>query len=246
MTFNKSLSTAGGFSINCAGANTGSVTVSAKNNVITANYLWSDGITGNTRTNLSAGAYKVIITDANNCHADSTVTITEPDALKLAFDITEPFCPDKADGEIKLTVTGGVPGSDYTYRWSDNSTGRNLSNALPGFYKVAVFDLNGCTIKDSAQVTPANEICLTIPEAISPNGDLVNDVWNIGNIDLYPQVEITVYNRWGQAVWKSERGYPVPWDGKSRGVSLPLDSYHYAIDLHNGSKIFVGTITIVK
>jgi large repetitive protein len=91
-----------------------------------------------------------------------------------------------------------------------------------------------------------NKICLTIPEAISPNKDLINDVWNIENTDLYPQIEITIYNRWGQSVWKSERGYPVPWDGRSRGEELPVDSYHYIIDLHNGSKPIIGAITIIR
>jgi gliding motility-associated-like protein len=87
---------------------------------------------------------------------------------------------------------------------------------------------------------------LTIPEAFSPNSDLINDVWNIGNIKAYPKAEISIYNRWGQSVWRSEQGYPQPWDGKSNGVNLPVDSYHYVIDLHNGSKQIVGVITIVK
>lgn len=87
---------------------------------------------------------------------------------------------------------------------------------------------------------------LVIPKAFSPNGDLINDVWNIGNIGSYPNVTITIYNRWGQSVWKSEYGYPHPWNGKSKGSDLPMDSYHYVIDLHNGSKPIVGEITIVK
>ena len=63
-----------------------------------------------TATNLSAGTYKVIITDDNNCHADSTVTLTQPDPIEASFEIDKPFCPEKPDGEIRMTVTGGVPG----------------------------------------------------------------------------------------------------------------------------------------
>ena len=95
-------------------------------------------------------------------------------------------------------------------------------------------------------VTGPDQLRLTIPEAFSPNGDLINDVWNIGNIDAFPKVEITIYNRWGQSVWRSEYGYPYPWDGKSNGVNLPIDSYHYIIDLNNGSKPIAGEITIVR
>lgn len=95
-------------------------------------------------------------------------------------------------------------------------------------------------------VTLENDIPIIIHNAFSPNGDLVNDLWNIGNSGLYPGIEVTIYNRWGQSVWKSEKGYHHPWDGKSNGKPLPVDSYHYAIDLHNGSKIIIGAVTIVR
>jgi gliding motility-associated-like protein len=246
MTIKPSISLDGAYNINCAGENGGSITVSAINNVGLVDYLWIDGNKENIRTNLSAGIYKVVITDSNSCQADSTVTLTEPDLLNISFDITQPFCPDKPDGEIRLTVTGGIAGNDYMYNWSNSSSDKNNSNILPGLYRVTVSDQNRCSKTDSIQLKPENQICLIIPEAFSPNGDLINDVWNIGNIDLYPQAVVMVYNRWGQALWRSDRGYPQPWDGKSKGHLLPLESYHYAIDLNNGSKVFVGTITIVR
>jgi gliding motility-associated-like protein len=246
MTINLSASAAGGFNINCAGDSTGSIGIEPLNQVKTVEYLWSDGLFGKTRTNLPAGSYTVIITDANNCHAGSTIILTEPDSMKLVFDITKPLCPDKPDGEIRLIVTGGVQGTDYSYKWSDNSTGRDLSNIPKGYYKVTVKDMNGCSLKDSVTVEPSNETCLVIPNAISPNGDLINDVWNIGMIELYPEMEIRVFNRWGETVWRSDKGYPRPWDGKSNGLALPIDSYHYIIDLHNGTKPLLGNVTIVR
>jgi gliding motility-associated-like protein len=246
MTISLSTSIAGGFNINCAGDSTGFIGIEPLNQVKTVDYLWSDGIFGKTRMNLPAGEYSVIITDANNCHASSTITLTEPDSMKLVFEISQPLCPDKPDGEIILNVTGGVRGTDYSYKWSDNSTGRNISNILKGFYKVTVKDLNGCSIKDSVKIIPLNDICLIIPNAISPNDDLINDVWNIGLIELYPAMEIKIFNRWGEIIWRSGKGYPQPWDGKSNGFPLPIDSYHYIIDLHNGSKPLVGNVTIVR
>ena len=64
-------------------------------------------------------------------------------------------------------------------------------------------------------------------------------------LQLYPDIEITIYNRWGQLIWQSERGYPVPWDGSSRGEELPIDSYHFVIELNNGLKPIIGDVTIV-
>jgi hypothetical protein len=109
-----SSSFAGGYNINCAGESTGSAEVSPVNNAGPVTYLWSDGYWGFSRTNLGAGKYKVIITDSNNCTADSTIVLTQPDSIKLRIAVTQPFCPGKADGEINLTVTGGAPGGDYT------------------------------------------------------------------------------------------------------------------------------------
>jgi gliding motility-associated-like protein len=246
MTFDLSTSTSGGYNINCSGTNTGTIDVNPVNEVGNVSYLWSDGSALRSRTNMHAGEYGLIITDSNNCQADSSVTLTEPDPIELTLHVTRPWCPDKPDGEISLTVTGGVPGADYTYKWSDNSTGRNITNIPSGLYKVTVSDLNGCSVRDSVFVEPQRETCLIIPNAISPNGDLINDVWNIGLIELYPQMEIKIFNRWGEIIWRSEKGYPHPWDGRSNGILLPVDSYHYIIDLHKGSKPILGNVTIVR
>ena len=73
MTVSLSTSTDGGFNINCAGAYTGSIEIDPLNAAGTVDYLWSDGIFGKIRTGLAAGDYRVIISDGNNCHADSTI-----------------------------------------------------------------------------------------------------------------------------------------------------------------------------
>jgi gliding motility-associated-like protein len=246
MAFSLSSSDGGGYNINCAGARTGYIGIEPLNQVMNVEYLWSDGLFGKTRTDLPAGEYSVIITDANNCYASATVELTEPDSIKIEFVVTQPFCPDMPNGAIVANVTGGVTTADYTYRWSDNSSGSGITDIPSGYYSLTIKDLNGCTVRDSLYVKAENESCLEIPNAISPNGDLINDEWNINNIDLYPEAEVKIFNRWGLNVWRSEKGYPQPWDGRRGGKALPIDSYHYIIDLHNGTKPVIGTITIVR
>jgi gliding motility-associated-like protein len=246
MIVSLSYSIGGGYNINCVGESTGTIGIQPVNNAGFVNYFWSDGSIDGNRINLPAGEYGLIITDMNNCHADSVITLTQPDSIKIEFIVTQPACPEMPDGAISLTVTGGVMGTDYLYRWSDNSTGSSISNIRAGKYKVFVTDMNRCTVKDSIIVKSLSETCLIIPNAISPDGDLINDVWNIGRIDLYPKCEIKLFNRWGEIIWRSETGYPRPWDGRSNGVDLPIDSYHYIIDLHDGSKPIIGNVTIVR
>ena len=242
-----SVSIDGAYNINCAGASTGSIAAGARNNVGRVDYLWIDGAIGSTRTNLSSGNYKVIITDSNNCQADSSLTLTEPEEIKLSFEVKDTYCPDSPDGSVIVNATGGVNGVDYTFIWSNNSNQKEIKDVKPGRYSVIVTDKNLCSVKDSARVKNQHEICLIIPDAFSPNGDLINDTWVIGNIEFYPQAEITIYNRWGQLIWQSERGYyGHPWDGRSKGIPMPIDGYHYVIDLHNGYKVIVGDVTLVR
>jgi len=214
--------------------------------ILIATFLWADGYWGYSRSGLTAGDYKVIVTDSNNCTADSTFSITQPDSLKLRLTINQPFCPEKPDGQIEATVSGGSPGDDYIFKWSDGSSGNIITNLADGVYTVTVSDINGCSVKDSVDLKPKNETCLVIPNAFSPNNDLINDVWNIGHIEEYPMAEITIYNNWGDVVWRSAKGYPTPWDGKSNGKALPIDSYYYTINLHNGTKPIAGSVTIIK
>jgi len=241
-----SSSMAGGYQINCAGDSTGTIALTPVSNVGTVRYLWSDGATLAARSYLPAGSYTVIVTDQNGCLADTTFTLTEPDPIRIIPAFIQPWCPDIPGGQISITANGGVIVTDYSYRWSDNSNLSILTNVYSGIYTVTVTDLNQCSATATIDLKPVNEACLVIPNAISPNGDLINDVWNIGMIDIYPNVEVRIFNRWGVTVWRSEKGYPQPWDGTSNGRLLPVDSYHYIIDLNNGTKPIVGNITIVR
>ena len=245
ITFTTSESLTGEYNINCAGGKTGSISVEVVNNAGSVDYLWSDGEVGSNRGGLAAGYYKVITVDSNGCTADTTILLTEPDSIAISFAVTRPQCTDMPNGRIRTTVTGGV-GSAYTYLWSDNSTMPDISDVVSGVYTLSVTDANGCSVSSSVTIEAVSDLCLQIPNAISPNGDNINDVWNIGLRELYPEMEVTIFNRWGETIWKSGRGYPVPWDGRSNGMLLPMDSYHYIINLHNGRKPIIGNITIVK
>jgi len=88
-------------------------------------------------------------------------------------------------------------------------------------------------------------VSVKIPNTFSPNGDGINDTWNITNIELYPDCKVNIYNRWGQPVFSSV-GYGQSWDGRYKGVLLPFSTYYYVIDLKNDSKPYSGSITIVR
>jgi gliding motility-associated-like protein len=110
-------------------------------------------------------------------------------------------------------------------------------------YYLHVLSEAGCPNVDSITVTVIKR--LMIPTAFSPNGDGVNDTWEMEGIQDYPQLSIEVYNRWGQVVF-STHGYPTPWDGKRNGSDLPIGAYYYIIDPKNGRAKMSGPLTILR
>ena len=117
----------------------------------------------------------------------------------------------------------------------------NVSNSL------------GCTDSISEVIvinTVTTEINTLIPNTISPNGDLLNDVWKLEFLELsYPNVKVQIYNEWGQQIFESD-GYETPWDGRFNDELVPDGTYYYIIDLKETgdpeTDIFKGTILVLK
>lgn len=84
-----------------------------------------------------------------------------------------------------------------------------------------------------------------IPNTFTPNGDGINDTWDIQYLSEYPNNTVDIYDRYGQKVFSSI-GYGVPWDGKYKGAYLPQGTYYYIINPKNGRKILSGSVTIVR
>ena len=78
---------------------------------------------------------------------------------------------------------------------------------------------------------------ILVSEAITPNGDGINDTWNIVNIELYPNSIVRIYNKSGSEIFRTSN-YQNDWNGtyKDRSEKLPSGPYYYQIDLNgNGS-----------
>ena len=88
------------------------------------------------------------------------------------------------------------------------------------------------------------EMGLVIPGGLSPNNDNLNDTWTIQGLLNYHDAKISVFNRWGQAVYEGDVS-SAPWDGTSKGSTLPMADYYYMIDLGNGEK-HKGVVTLKR
>ncbi|WP_317898033.1 gliding motility-associated C-terminal domain-containing protein [Aurantibacillus circumpalustris] len=109
-------------------------------------------------------------------------------------------------------------------------------------YVLTLKDLHGCITKDSVTVN----VIVPIPTAISPNGDGVNDYFEIDKIDTYPNNSLIIFNRWGKQIFNASP-YNNSWNGKSEGGhDLPDDQYYYVFDFGNGEKPVTNYILIKR
>jgi gliding motility-associated-like protein len=196
------------------------------------------------QSDLVPGNYEVTISNSL-CSTTQAFTITQPDPLIIEESHTDVECPDDNAGTINLTVTGGI--MPYSVYWLDGATTRDRTGLTAGTYTVAIVDVNNCATRLDVNIgATGSERCVEVPEIITPNGDGFNDTWRIKNIDMFPDAEVIVFNRWGKKVYSSRNILASPWDGTLQGKLLPTDSYHYILDLHNGSKPKSGVISIIK
>jgi len=150
--------------VSCNGGSNGSITLIPSGGVSPYTFDWSDGADTQNRTGLLAGTYLVTIKDANGCVGNTSVTITQPDALvATAGAQTNVACNGSATGSAMVNVTGGT--GTYTYSWNTTpeQTGMTATGLAAGTYVVTVKDANQCQTSQS----------FTIPEAdavVAPTG----------------------------------------------------------------------------
>lgn len=222
----------GNITIDLSGGNPGYTTV------------WSNGATTEDLLNVVADIYELLVTDTKGCTDSITVDISEPAPVSMTFDVVEITCNDEFDGIAYVTPDGGNDG--YTYNWS-NGENTDVNTGLSNqYYWVTVTDILGCTGTDSVFIPRDTIGCINPVTAFSPNGDGYNDTWVIDNMELYPNAEVQIFNKWGNRIYRREGIYD-PWDGSSHGTQSPSDQYYWIINVNEPDReILKGTITIIR
>lgn len=168
---------------------------------------------------------------------------------------TVPVVNAGGDKEIlindKIQLDGSAQGANLLYHWSpetylDNPDILNpvASPVSDIVYTLTVTSPQGCYVV-SDNVTVRVYPNLNVPNTFTPNGDGINDTWEIKELSLSSKCIVSIFNRYGTLIYRS-MGYSKPWDGTYNGKVVPFGNYYYTIDLKNGSKIFSGSLTIIK
>jgi gliding motility-associated-like protein len=150
----------------------------------------------------------------------------------------------------QTTLNATASGDIASIAWSP-SAGLSSSNTLNPIaipdttttYTLTVQTNAGCVLSASLQVIVLTPI--SAPTGFTPNGDGVNDTWNIKNLQYYQNSSVQIFDRYGQAVYQS-KGYSKPWDGTINGRRLPMGTYYYVILLNNNTPPISGYVTIIR
>ncbi len=152
------------------GASDGSITLIVEGGSMPYTYTWSNGATTSELTDLSAGAYSVVIEDANGCQIAADFDITEPNALAAEITGTDAVCFQGMTGSATVNVTSGE--APYTYEWNNGMTGATIENVPAGEYICIVTDANGVEIELTVVVNEPERI---ITSAISTPINCIDD-----------------------------------------------------------------------
>ncbi|MFN8288491.1 MAG: gliding motility-associated C-terminal domain-containing protein [Chitinophagales bacterium] len=135
----------------CFGGTNGAIDLTVSGGATPYTYSWSNAATAQDITAIAAGNFVVNVTDANNCVATTSATVTEPSQINVVANQTNINCFGANSGLINLNVSGGT--GAYTYTWNNSSTASSLSNLAAGTYTVTVKDAANCSATKSATIT---------------------------------------------------------------------------------------------
>ena len=168
------------------------------------------------------GAYSVIITDLiTGCvNTDSTTVFKSSPPINLAIEsISAAF-----SGNNRVTISVDGIG-DYEYQINNNAaqTSPVFDNLPSGNHIITVCDTQGCGC-DTLEI-----FLIDYPRFFTPNGDTINDTWNVAQTTQLSNVSITIYDRYGKLL-KSITPESVGWDGTFNGQQLPETDYWFKME----------------
>ena len=174
--------------------------------------------------------FTVIASNAFGCTATAT---TQVNIWKLPFADAGPDHQIFQGDSVKLL--GKISGSNVKFNWQPvtNNTNANTIQPYvkPNFsqeYQLIVTSDSGCGNSIDAVLVTVNQV-IKIPNTFTPNGDGINDYWEIRNISYPNNYLVEIFTPTGQLVYRS-LGYNTFWDGKNNGKKLPAGTYYYVID----------------
>ncbi len=212
-------------------------TVDLKVSYNTGTVKWSTGAAGDQISVSKSGSYTATVTSAAGCTSNADINVQFfPNPI---LDLPHAGVCIPSHKTATLTAPAGMA----SYTWNGQAGTNTFTVDHPQTVTLTATDANGCTATQDVQV---EDDCpnISIPNAFTPNGDGVNDTWNIAGLEYDPTSEVRIFTRNGQQIFES-KGYPKPWDGIYNGKQLPTGVYYYVITAKKNTQRYSGSVTII-
>ena len=191
-------------------------------------YIWNTSETSSIISIDKPGNYSVTVTNSYGCQATKNFTI-----FASSFPIITSIEILDFIG-YNNTVQINVEGSG-TYEYSLNGdyfqNTALFTNVIPNEYFITVRDINGCNPEAYEHI-----YVLDYPKLFTPNGDGINDIWEIKNLDFYPNASLSIFDRFGKFVYNFNPNLQ-GWNGNLNKNELFSTDYWFVINLGNGRTI---------
>jgi gliding motility-associated-like protein len=193
---------------------------------------------------IASGTYYIKATNDDGCSVSKPI-IVRIDPVPV-FSVTIDPRPIAKPATLDLTSIVST-GSKVSY-WMDAAATIPVPNPTSldknGTYYIKITTAAGCSAITSVTASFINPP-VALANVFSPNGDGINDTWEMPAIKYYPESIVEIFNRSGQLLFRSV-GYEKPWDGKQNGKDLPTGTYYYVIRLTPADPPTGGSVTIIR
>jgi hypothetical protein len=147
--------------VTCNGGNNGGISVSASGGQAPYTYAWSNGDSGASITNLTAGNYLVTATDNAGCQVVKLYTVNQPGPITTVINSTgQNLCA--GDSLVNLTAVPSGEAPPFTGSWSNGVQGLTNTNLPAGTYTITITDNTGCTTTASKVVTAPSSVSVVV------------------------------------------------------------------------------------
>ncbi|MBI1224968.1 MAG: T9SS type A sorting domain-containing protein [Bacteroidetes bacterium] len=138
--------------INCYGESNGAISVDISDGMPPFTFLWNNGATTQSISNLPAGNYTLTVTGSlGGTKTLGPITVAQPAApLSISSTTIQPEGCAGMGGEIEIQVAGGSP--SYNYQWSNGANGPINAGLTAGTYSVSITDIHGCSVNQTNMV----------------------------------------------------------------------------------------------
>lgn len=146
--------------VSCNGGNNGSINLLVSGGNAPYNFVWNNGSHTQNISNLNAGIYDVIVTDATGCMKLQSFTVSENSSIQINATKTDVTCNGGNNGSITVSASGG--NGVYSFLWNDGNTNQNRTGLTAGNYLLTVTDGNGCFVTNAISITQPAAISIAI------------------------------------------------------------------------------------